>query len=221
MRQGQKILTAVLWGLTVLAMMSVIGAGLWRHQHNSETAGSEAFVQSDPEPGPLSVLATVPPFSLVDQDGKPLTNETLKGHVYVADLVFTRCAGPCPVMSGKMAALQKSIADPRVHFLTISVDPEHDTPPVLKAYAKGYGADESRWHFATGSQDAVFALAKGLLLPASPAQKASPIIHSVLFILVDQTGQIRGNYSSQDGDQQTRLIADASRLAAESGPATK
>ncbi len=221
MRQGQKILTAVLWGLTVLAMMSVIGAGLWRRQRNGETAGSETLVQPDSQNSSLNVLGTVPAFSLVDQDGKTLTNKALKGHVYVADLIFTRCAGPCPIMTGKMAALQKSIADPRVHFLSVSVDPEHDTPAVLKDYAKGYGADESRWHFATGTQDAAFSLAKGLLLAATPAQKDAPIIHSVLFILVDQAGQIRGNYSSQDSDAQMRLIADARKLAEESGPAPK
>ena len=219
MRKPQKILTGALWALTVLAMMSVIGAGLWKRQRDTETAGFE--INAQPASGIIrtAVLATVPSFSLLDQDNKPLTHDTLHGHPYIADFIFTRCAGPCPIMTSKMAALTKSIPDPRVRFLSVTVDPEYDKPNILKQYARDRGADDSRWLFATGDKDAVFALARGMLIAALPAQGDQPIIHSEKFILVDSAGQIRAYYNSKDGDAMVHLIADAQELAAQS-PAT-
>src|SRR6266542_3779878 len=129
MRKTQKILTATLWGLTVFAMMTVIGAGLWKRQR------ARAATENS-----LEVLGNVPSFSLVDQDARPFTNQMLAGKPFVVDFIFTNCAGPCPVMTEKMAGLQKEMADPRVQLVTVTVDPERDTPAVLKEYAKEHGA---------------------------------------------------------------------------------
>jgi protein SCO1/2 len=206
MRQGQKILTAALWALTVVAMMSVIGAGLVKRQraHQQEQAEAEK----------LDVFGNVPAFSLVDQDNAPITTESLKGTPWIADFVFTRCAGPCPIMTAKMAELQKQL-DPRVKLITISVDPEHDTPPILKQYAQQHSADEKRWKFLTGEKDAVFALARGMLVTALPAQGDQPIVHTTKFILVDGAGQIHSVYESNQPDEIARLIADAGRISKE------
>src|SRR5690348_2021201 len=112
MRPVQKVLTSLLWGCAVLAMVCVIGAGLWK-RHDAAGGGSED----------LPVLGEVPAFSLVDQNDQPVTPETLKGKPWLATFVFTRCAGPCPVITGKMAAFQRSIHAPNLRFVSVSVDP--------------------------------------------------------------------------------------------------
>jgi len=199
MRPAQKVLTTILWGLTVLIMVSVIGAGLWRRSEASQ----------------LSVLADAPQFSLIDQNAQPVTLATLRGKPWIADFVFTHCAGPCPIMTGKMATLQKTIAAPDLQFVTFSVDPENDTPAALKAYAARFAADESRWKFLTGEKDTIFATARGMLVTAIPANDKSPIIHSEKFILVDADGKIRRYYDSTDEQDMTALKQDAAALADE------
>jgi protein SCO1/2 len=115
----------------------------------------------------LRVGDCVPEFSLVDQDGMPLSAADLRGRVTALTFVFTRCAVPefCPAVAMKFGALQKLIAaDPklavRTRLLSISIDPEYDQPAVLAAYAAAVGAEASRWRFATGSRDQVDALAR-------------------------------------------------------------
>jgi protein SCO1/2 len=204
MRPVQKVLTTILWGLTMLAMVSVIGAGLWR--------GREA---AEPEQQELGVLAEVPAFELVNQNDLKITLDNLRGSPWVADFVFTRCGGPCPLMTGKMAGLQKSLPK-EVQFVSFSVDPAHDTPAVLKEYAKIFHADESRWHFLTGDKDAIFAQARGMLLTAIPANESNPIIHDERFLLIDAAGQIRGAYHNNNPDEMKQLEVDAGRLVKES-----
>ena len=200
MRPVQKVLTTLLWGCCVLAMVSVIGAGLWR-RHDSAA-------EED-----LPVLGEVPAFSLLDQDGHTVRPQTLKGKPWLATFVFTRCAGPCPVITGKMAAFQRSIKAPNLEFVSFSVDPAYDTPAVLKEYAAKFGADETRWHFLTGEKDAVMATARRMFITALPATKDQPIIHSEKFILVDAAGKIRGYYDNNDAQEMAQLPTDAQRLA--------
>jgi protein SCO1/2 len=203
MRKSQKILTIALWGLMVVLMFAMVGAGWWSRRREAE----------------LPVLAHVPAFSLVDQDGRLATRASLHGHPFVADFIFTHCAGPCPMMTARMASLQKTLTDRRIHLVSITVDPERDTPQVLKQYAKDHGADESRWHFLTGDKDAVFALARGMLLAASPAQADQPILHSTKFVLVDSAGRMRGAYDFGDAQAMEKLAGDARTLAEEAGAA--
>src|SRR5438552_4000002 len=199
MKPVQKILTTVLWIVFVLAMVSVIGAGMWgRARRGGSTGGAAAFEiarAGDEEADSLAPKADVPAFALVDQDGQPVTDESLRGKVWIASFVFTHCAGPCPVMTEKMSVLEKTLTDPRVQFVSVSVDPERDTPTVLKAYAKEHHANESRWRFLTGGgKDATVELSRGMLLAALPAQGNDPIIHSTKFVLVDARGKIRSYY---------------------------
>src|SRR5687768_9883733 len=108
----------------------------------------------------LPVLAEVPAFGFTDQNGKAVSSDDLKGHVWVADFVFTRCAGPCPLMTQRMVALAKKVSDPGVRFVSFSVDPEYDTPEVLKKYAQERGAMDPRMHFLSGPKDQIYALAR-------------------------------------------------------------
>ena len=198
MDRKQKIITAVLWGVLVVAMLGVIGTGLWAKFR----------------PEPLPVLFDAPQFSLVDQDGKPFTSADLRGRVWVADFIFTHCPGACPVMTMKMSGLQRAVPEKDVHFVSFTVDPERDTAPVLKEYAQRFDAEPGRWHFLTGEKSALFDAAAGLKLTAAPAGTFGPdIVHAEKFLLVDGGGRVRGVYDSKDDAELRKLAADAAVLA--------
>src|SRR5436305_2111619 len=110
MSKAQRIVTFVLWSILVLVMVGVIGAGVW-NQMNADRSG-------------LPVRWDAPSFSLTDQNNHTITDRDLRGHPYVAAFIFTQCAGPCPMMSGKMASLQKTIHNPGVKLVSFTVDPE-------------------------------------------------------------------------------------------------
>jgi cytochrome oxidase Cu insertion factor (SCO1/SenC/PrrC family) len=206
MSQGQRILTIALWAVLVVVMLGVIGAGAWDRLHDQKRPGT-----SKPDE-----LFDAPAFSLTDQEGRTLTDKDLRGHPYVASFVFTQCAGPCPMITGKVAALEKSIKDPNVKFVSFSVDPEHDTPAVLKQYAAGFQADPARWHFLTGDPKAVYAAVRGMNMALEPATESSPIIHSTRLLLIDGQGKCRGVYDGgEQADPETlnRLARDAEKLA--------
>ena len=161
-------------------------------------------VGSQPE---LKTLYRLPPFSLTDQAGNEVTRETLDGDVWVADFIFTRCPGPCPVLTRRMAELQRAVAsDPAlqgVKLVSISVDPEHDTPEVLRGYGEKYGADRDRWRFLTGEREAVGRLIRdgfrlGVTLVGDVAAEGNVIeepTHSDRWVLIDRDGWVRGYYS--------------------------
>jgi len=211
MDKNQRILTTILWGVLVLCMVGVIGAGLWRTRGEDDTISG---IQIEPlaPAGELPELYDAPAFALTDQNEKPVTNETLRGTPWVAAFIFTQCAGPCPMMSAKMAELQKTVPDARLKLVSFTVDPERDTPAVLKEYGRKLGADEARWHFLTGAKDDMFAAAKGMSLAAGPATEDAPIFHSNVFVLIDAAGKVRGIYRSNEPDAMSRLADDARKL---------
>jgi cytochrome oxidase Cu insertion factor (SCO1/SenC/PrrC family) len=161
----------------------------------------------------MPVLFDLPKFKLLDQDGHDFTDAQLRGKPFVASFVFTHCAGPCPMMFGKMAAMQKSVPNPNIKLVTFTVDPQHDTPEVLKKKAKDLGADESRWYFLTGDKDSVHALFKGMLMP-TPGPDDDALMHTTQFYLFDAAGQCRGRYFSTVDEQMEALTKDAETLAA-------
>jgi protein SCO1/2 len=198
MSRPQKILTIVLWSLLVIAGGALFA--LWQTQRDDEPRLDRFF--------------QVPQFSLIDQDGKPFTNQSVSGKVWVADFVFTRCAGPCPTMTAKIAELAHAIDHPDVRFVSFSVDPEYDTPAVLKDYASRFGADHARWTFVTGDRQQIFSLAQeGMKITALPADADNVIIHSEKFVLIDGDGMIRGYYDLSDPEAMTRLPHDIRALA--------
>lgn len=166
----------------------------------------------------LPDMGVVPTFSLIADDGTPIRREDLDGHVWIANFIFTRCAGQCPMMSAEMARLQAALhALPTVRFISFSVDPSHDTPEVLRDYAQRYEADSARWRFVTGDAEAITQLAEqGFHLGVSPTGTArEPITHSLRFALVDQRGHVRGYYEATDADAMQRLRAHAQALIEE------
>lgn len=158
----------------------------------------------------LPVLYELPDFQLTDSTGAPFDRERMRGKVWVADFIFTTCTGPCPILSTRMAGLFKHFRNnPKVGFVSFSVDPENDTPEVLTAYAERYGADTSQWHFLTGPKEAIDELAvKGFKVGSGD----TPSMHDLHFILVDGLGRIRGYYTGTDPEDVAVLQNDIESL---------
>jgi protein SCO1/2 len=170
---------------------------------------------------PLPVLAEVPDFTFLDQEGRTTRAEAFRGAPWVADFIFTRCTSACPMLTAQMGNLQRRLgADAaRVRLASFSVDPEYDTPAVLKAYAAAHGAS-GRWLFLTGELAAMreaiergFRLSMGDPRDGPVEQGAFDFMHAQHFLLVDAENRIRGYYPS-DGDGIERLEHDLRRLLA-------
>jgi protein SCO1 len=156
----------------------------------------------------------VPDFTLTERSTRQVTRQDLSGQVWVADFIFTRCAGICLTMSANMQKLQDRLPK-EVRLVSFSVDPVTDTPEVLTEYAKRYNADPERWLFLTGEPEAVQKLSIDgfkLALDSLSGTEAEPITHSSRFALVDKDGQIRGYYGTEDADALDRLVADVKSL---------
>jgi cytochrome oxidase Cu insertion factor (SCO1/SenC/PrrC family) len=177
------------------------------------------FVISGCAKAPPPVIRALPDFSVVatsaDGSVRPLTLASLQGRVWVADFVYTRCQGPCPMLTAHMAGLQKSLPE-RIGLLSFTVDPDHDTPKVLARYADRFGAKPGRWLFATGDKSALARLFReGFLISATADPKAAPgqyVAHTTEVVLIDARGRIRGYYHGDDPAALDRLSADALRL---------
>jgi protein SCO1/2 len=215
MGTSQKVLTTALWALMALAMLSLVGTGLWgtRHGHATGAAPLIAVTPEKQEQG-LPVLFNLPPFELVDQDNRPIRDTDLKGHAWVGCFVFTHCAGPCPMMFLKLAEMQNELIDKRVKSVCLTVDPDRDTPDVLKAKAKDLKADDASWSFITGEKLKVDKLLREMLQPR-PGPGDNPLMHDTKFYLFDSQGRCRGRYSSIDNDALTALKRDAATLGAQ------
>ena len=156
----------------------------------------------------------VPQFQLTAQDGQAFDSSVLKGKIWVADFIFTRCGNTCPIMTSKMVELQKRITDPRVVFVSFSVDPDRDKPADLKAYAARYKADESRWRFLSPPDaKSILSVAMGMRITGPPKENNNPLLHADRFLLIDQHLKVRGSYYEGDEEAMKRLVSDAGALA--------
>jgi protein SCO1/2 len=167
----------------------------------------------------LPRFGRLPEFNLQDHYGHPATLAGLKGKIWVADFIFTRCGGACPAMTARMARLRREVPD-EVAFVSFTVDPANDTPEVLARYAANFKVDP-RWRFVTGPQKDLYALSTdgfklaAMEIPPSlqkPGEGDGPFLHSAKFVLVDRLGEIRGYYDSTDEDDVRKLRADIGRI---------
>ena len=158
----------------------------------------------------LPAYATLSDFSLVDQNNDPISLKTFKGKIWIADVIFTRCAGPCPILSSHMQRMQGMLShSPEVVLVSFSVDPEYDTPEVLAKYASTFGAEKDKWFFLTGDREVIFDIARSSLkLSVESETEIAPIIHSTRFVLIDETGGLRGYYDSNEDGFINELISD-------------
>lgn len=169
----------------------------------------------------LDEFGTVPAFSLVDERGQVFTEEALRGHPTIVNFIFTRCDTVCPITAMKMQRIEEKSRDRRgfaIKLLSISVDPEHDGPAQLAAFATKYKANPERWRFVTGKPADIKSLVEGTFM--SPMDRegtttsgAPNIVHSGYFMLVDGDLKIRGLYDSNDIKRLDELLHDARFLA--------
>jgi protein SCO1/2 len=153
---------------------------------------------------PPPVIGQVADFTLTNQDGNISTLADFTNHVWIADIIFTTCAGPCPRMTTQMKSLQEKIpTESRARFMTVTTIPEIDTPPQLKKYGTHYGADFSRWTFLTGGKTEISKFASGSLKlgfqPVKPEEQQNPadlFIHSTSFVIVDKRAQLRAVFET-------------------------
>jgi len=153
------------------------------------------------------IIGMVADFALTNQAGQSTTLAALTNHVWVADIVFTRCAGPCPRMTAQMRSLQEALpAGSQARLVTLTTDPEFDTPAVLQKYAEHFGADTNRWFFLTGTKREIAALASDSLKlstqpipPEARKDDADLFIHATLFVVVDKHARLR-TYFETGGD---------------------
>ncbi len=151
------------------------------------------------------MIGAVADFALTNQAGRQVTLADLRGKVWVADIIFTSCAGPCPRMTKQMQSLQGALPkESRVQLVSLTTDPGHDTPEVLQKYARHFDADPDRWSFLTGSKSQIAALAIDSLKltaiekkPEERTDDADLFIHSTIFVLVDKQARLRAAFETE------------------------
>jgi protein SCO1/2 len=175
------------------------------------TMGIEVFAPPEPES-----FGSVPEFTLTERSGRTVTLDDLAGQIWVADFIFTNCAGTCPMMTDVMKRLQDALPQ-SVRFVSFTVDPYRDTPEVLSNYATRHDIQGDRWIFLTGEQDALYSLSRQgfhLAVDDTIGTEIEPITHSTRMALVDGTGKIRGYYSGTDTEEVSRLATDVRAVLA-------
>jgi protein SCO1/2 len=162
------------------------------------------------QPKPLDVISQLPEFQLTAETGQPFDSKSLDGHIWVADFIYTTCDGPCPMMSSQMHQLQTLTAEMAdVKLVSFTVDPAHDTPPVLAEYAKHFKPNPDRWSFLTGEQ----ALLNELALHGFKLNSVDgSMTHSTRFALVDQKRRVRAYYITGEDGILPRLLHDIRQL---------
>ena len=182
--------------------------------------------QSKPEPQQalqeerLPVYWQLSPFELTNQSGKIVSLDSLKGNVWLCDVIFTRCPGPCTQMTQQMKAIQDKLPkDEPIKLISFTTDPVFDTPKVLERYGKKFEADTSQWSFLTGEKPQVHhAITNSLrqvMMEKDEADRQSPtdfFIHSTVFVLIDQEGNIRKTYEGLKPETHAQILADIDYL---------
>ncbi len=167
---------------------------------------------TDASEPPLPFLGTAPQFELENATGGTLTTADMDETIWVADFFFTSCPGPCKVMSSNMESLARTFkGDERVRFVSISIDPDIDTPERLREYAAMYNADPDRWHFVRGPEEEIHRIARDGFSIGS-VETAS---HSTRFMLIDGAGRLRGYYLGLETDDMAKLSEDIAKLLRE------
>lgn len=197
----QKLATIVLWSTLGIVIIGLAAAKYVLHPPATTV----------PPTADLSGQYAAPAFALFDQEGLSFSAADLRGKPYVCDFIFTTCGSVCPAMTKKMADLQQ-LLPPDVALVSITVNPEHDSPAVLKAYGTVNGANFARWHFLTGPPATVYQTIAQMKIGVETAHANAPIIHSEKFLLVDGQGNVVNNYNSNEADAAPQLIADATVL---------
>lgn len=204
--KNQSSSTVVVW-TSLIAVLAGISSAFFYQTFTQQTSNI-----SSPN---LPYLGDTGLFTLMTSDGKELSQDDLKEKVWVADFIFTRCMGQCPFMIEKTKELQESFMDSQdLRFVSISVDPQTDTPEVLKAYKEKHEIHSDQWLFLTADKKTIYDLVKSRfkLGVDEGGDMKEPIIHSNRFVLVDRQGMIRGYYSAASQEDFEALRKDLTAL---------
>lgn len=177
---------------------------------------------------PLPIYGAIGNFTLTNQDGATVALGDLEGHVWVADIIFTRCPGPCLGMTRQMKQIQEALPPAsQARLVSLTTDPDFDHPAVLKTYAQRFGADPRRWMFLTGTKAQIARLAidslKLTAIEKTPAERQSPddlFVHSTILVLADRHARLRGIFETSGegvvpGQVQAKVIRAVEQLERE------
>ena len=165
-----------------------------------------------------TIYQTISPFSYLNQDSVAVTDKDFDGKIYIADFFFTSCNTICPIMHRNMLDVYKKFKDnPKVKFLSHSIDIKYDLPSRLKIYATKLGVEGNQWEFVHGSRDSIFNIAAKNYLVSAFEDSSDPqgLVHQGWFILVDTKKQLRGAYDGTKADQVKQLMEDMDKLLRE------
>ena len=232
MRYRSRLVVAIAVSATVLVVAAVAG---WRTMQPPATDAAATSLER------LDDYGVVPAFTLTERSGRMVTRDELAGLVWIADFIYTECTETCPAQSLQFARLQHEFSQAdRVRFVSVTVDPAHDTPDVLRRYAARYGATD-RWWFLTGDKQEIYCLAqKGFRLSVVDPAAASPpscgvafpfgasrawashgskglIMHSARFVVIDGRGHIRAYHLATDPESVAKLPTNIRALVGEPG----
>ncbi len=183
------------------------------------------FAGTDNWKAKLPTVSYVKPFSFINQDGKTVTEDDLKGKVTVVEYFFTTCKGICPKMNTSLKKIYEQYKDePDFLVLAHTVEPENDSVPRLKFYADSLKIDTKKWMLVTGRKDSLYKAARGSYLLDDPQNNVEKIedqfIHTQFLALVDKNGNVRGGaYDALKKDEMKKLSGDIKGLLKEkAGP---
>jgi protein SCO1/2 len=179
-------------GLALVGLTLLLAFGLAQLRSHSDAGQS------------LPVVGPIADFALTNQNGRAVSLADLRGQVWVADIIFTRCPGPCLKMTKQMKVLQDALPPgSQAKLVTLTTDADFDTPPVLKTYAERFQADPQRWMFLTGTKQEVAKLAIDSLklsaIEKKPEERESPqdlFVHSTIFVIADKQCKLRGVFET-------------------------
>jgi len=201
--------------LLLVALAAYAGFSIWRIKERLR----EPVASSGEASGVLDVTAVQlePPsiaelgeLKFTDQTGQPFAFSKLANQVWVGSFFFASCPGPCRQINAAIGSLSQELAGKPIHFVSITVDPDNDTPQVLADYAKGFGADPNRWSFLTGDFANIRRVCADIF--AMPIDRK---VHTERLILVDRSGRRRGVFSTGDPAQMVALKRGIDKLLAE------
>ncbi len=221
MGNSEKKIEWLVWGGLAVIVAAIVGAFAWSKLRAPER--------------PMPVIGQIPAFNLTNQNNEPISPASLRGQVWVADVIFTRCPGPCARMTRELAKLQAALPASGVRLVSLTSDPGYDTPAKLKEYGAKFGADSNRWWFLTGKLKELRSLAvndfKFVVLEKPTKDREVPddlFIHSTWFVIVDQQGRLRGwtdregqvraKFDLEDPEVQNQLLAAIKQLRKEPSP---
>lgn len=180
----------------------------------AKVVGEEEDVQGAGLGPALGARDPAPAFRLTDQEGRPVALADLAGRVVMLDFIYTRCPGPCPILTGRQADVQRALPESlrsKTWFVSISLDPEHDTPERLRDYARARGADLTRWSFLTGPVAEVDAVLAGYGVGKIRVAEGD-LEHFVATFLIDPDGRIARIFVGTE-DEAAELVRAIERLA--------